>query len=253
MTDDLKEKMKQSFIEQLHEQYAVNNNAGMQSVVSILVAMFAAVGAYGYVWIHYQACDKNCAPGESFFCSELMFAFVAALTILGIMNHICVYQGVNQRMEQFITYRLRKKCCLLNEEFFPSRYNPFDKKGLEVVQGLYGEFVKIFAVLPLILFVSYVYRIWPVWEARIECCLPLISLVFFYTYWIVIFYLNTKKYYERETEFVDDNPQKNEWIKEKYASKFFDEFFDGFMIVVSFLVMFLMIFCLVSLVGCRCS
>lgn len=40
---------KDQLLMQLHEQYAVNNNSSMGTVVSFIVGMFTAFGGYGYV------------------------------------------------------------------------------------------------------------------------------------------------------------------------------------------------------------
>ena len=142
------EKDKNELLKQLHEQYAVNNNASMGSVASLFVSMFTAVGAYGFVWINsgIESCQK-------FDFADLAFTAICAHIILLIMSYICMYQGTSQRLEQFITFKIRKDFGLVN--FFPRTYSPFNKKGLQVVQGLYGEFVKIFAAISFFIFVSF--------------------------------------------------------------------------------------------------
>lgn len=37
---------------QLHEQYAINNNSNLSSVITLLVTMFAVFGGYGYVYLN---------------------------------------------------------------------------------------------------------------------------------------------------------------------------------------------------------
>ncbi|MCQ2123207.1 MAG: hypothetical protein MJZ25_03400 [Fibrobacter sp.] len=141
---------------QLHEQYAVNNNAGMQSVVSLLVGMFAILGAYGYVLLHTTENCRECL--DSCFTSDnLLFTFACSMLVLLIMTHICVYQGCAQRLEQFIVYGIRKEYNLITEEssketkIFPSDYKPCKKNPWNFIQGLYGEFVKIFTLVAIVL------------------------------------------------------------------------------------------------------
>ena len=72
-----------------------------------------------------------------------------------------MYQGVAQRCEQFIIYAIRcnygKKDFI--ENIFPSGYNPFNKKRLEIVQGLYGELIKIGIGALILIILSYCYKI----------------------------------------------------------------------------------------------
>lgn len=136
---------------QLHEQYAINNNSSMEAIVSLLVSMFAAFGAYGYVWTHCGTAS------EKFELANLTFAATGASFILVVMSYICMYQGTSQRLEQFVTYKIRDRYKIAT--FFPKGYDPYFKKGLEVVQGLYGEFVKIFPFVFLFVWVSFLFKV----------------------------------------------------------------------------------------------
>ncbi len=172
-------KLRYTIMAQLHEQYAINNNAGMQSVVSLLVGMFAVLGGFGYVWLHVGSrCSEkaeNCFNGE-----QLLFVLAASLIVLLIMTYICMFQGTRQRCDQFIVQRIRENAfnCMYEAvtgeisrckdspvkkgkvieytDIFSKHYNPYNKSGLSVVQGLYGEFTKIFAFVGAVLcLVSY--------------------------------------------------------------------------------------------------
>ena len=138
---------------QLHEQYAINNNSSMGAIVSLLVSMIAAIGAYGYVWTHCGFDSKE------FVLTDLTFAAIGASFILLVMSYICMYQGTSQRLEQFITYKIRIKY-QTDSGVFPKGYEPYNKKELEVVQGLYGEFVKIFLFVLLFVVTSYLFKLY---------------------------------------------------------------------------------------------
>ena len=66
--------------------------------------------------------------------TQLTYALVGAAFVIEMMIYICMYQGVAQRCEQFIIYAIRcnygKKDFI--ENIFPSGYNPFNKKRLEI-------------------------------------------------------------------------------------------------------------------------
>lgn len=162
--------MQQELESQLHEQYAINNNSNLSSVVTLFVALIAVFGGYGYVFIHSSL---NFNFGEMYNkCTELysmdalVFAAMASFIVIAFMNHICLYQGYHQRFEQFITYSIRCKYYhqqpeKLGHRIYPSNYTPFKsfedlKKCLQfgehgLCQGLFGEFLKIFLGMEIII------------------------------------------------------------------------------------------------------
>lgn len=171
--------MQHSFEKHLHEQYAINNNSNLSTVVSILVAMIAVFYGYGYVFLNttnkfsvgmseiYNSCTKTYA------LDALMFATIAVLVVTGVLRHVCLVLGYGQRFEQFITFALRCKyyqesISQISPKIFPKNYHPFKIKPCKVdtfmacldspcmkkhclqpyieenvAQGLYGEFIKI--------------------------------------------------------------------------------------------------------------
>ena len=46
------EEMQQELEKQLHEQYAINNNANLGNIIVLLTALIAVFGAYGYIYLH---------------------------------------------------------------------------------------------------------------------------------------------------------------------------------------------------------
>ncbi len=164
--------LRYKIMSQLHEQYAINNNAGMQSVVSLLVGMFAVLGSFGYVWLHVPSNPLKFTE-NSFNGEQLLFVLAASLIVLLIMTYICMFQGTKQRCDQFIIQKIREKAfyrkwenapktkenIIEYEDIFPKGFNPYDKSGLGIVQGLYGEFAKIFAFVGAALCVVSYYKL----------------------------------------------------------------------------------------------
>ena len=191
---------------QLHEQYAVNNNAYLSSVISFLVGLFGAIGAYGYVLI-YAFPDYG---GNIVFSPvQLFVAMTGAMFVLGIISCICMYQGIAQRREQFITYAIRVKHIKnvgAENSIFPQKYSPFDKHGLDMVQGLYGEFLKIVICVQLLIFVSAVIYLL---QANCVCCccscviitICVCLCILFAMFQIVYFFCQKEKYKKTEIEF----------------------------------------------------
>ena len=155
--------MQDELLKQLHEQYAVNNNANLGTIVTLVVAVIAVIGYFGYVYVHTGVdfsddfgCLVKCS-GE-FYLDALLLIYLASVLVIAILIRLCIYQGVAQRKEQFIIDAIRSKYFgpgylwskmkVDNSDkevkIFPQSYHPYYKKGLDIVQGLYGELIKIF-------------------------------------------------------------------------------------------------------------
>lgn len=201
------EKMQKDMELQLHEQYAINNNSNLNSVVTLLAAMIAVFGGYAYMFIHTtidfseinRAWNLYDNDKDLYSLDVFIFTTIASYIVLHIMRRICIYQGYAQRYEQFITYAIRSKYfnkLLITDKdkdeenkaeekdkqkmgIFPKEYHPFGKDKMEEtecfhlinllksdkdchirpIQGLFGEFVKIFGCLQVILIIGVVIKL----------------------------------------------------------------------------------------------
>ena len=154
------EDMQQKMLLQLHEQYAVNNNSHLACIITLLVGLFSVIGFYGKVFVESTLFFEDELEGYSL--TDLLWMYLFAFFSISIMMIICIYQGSSQRFEQFITYAIRNKYQLTIDQspkIFPEGYNPFCKKGLSFVQGLYGEFVKLFIYTIHLLTLSLIYKL----------------------------------------------------------------------------------------------
>lgn len=177
--------MADKLLGQLHEQYAINNNANLGSIVTLVVAVIAVIGAYGYIFLHSTlefSPDHSCLfykNNGTYYFDALFISAAAVIIILAVLSYICIKQGAAQRMEQFITYAIRHKYNMVidpkyieegdvkninvGDYIFPKSYHPFYKsnerqKKLDIVQGLYGEFVRIFTILVWIIAFSLIIK-----------------------------------------------------------------------------------------------
>ena len=110
--DNKKNTTKDELLSQLHEQYAVNNNANLSSMVTLIVGVIAVIGYYGYVFVHTVE-DFGCGnelfmQGEHFTMTTLLLTYLSATCILAILMRLCIYQGIAQRKEQIIIENIRK-------------------------------------------------------------------------------------------------------------------------------------------------
>ena len=151
---------------QLHEQYAVNNNAYVSSAMAFICGVMAVLGAFGYVYLFSsQETATNfgdLAKHDNVFTVDaLMLTADAAIMVLAILFLFCLDRGAYQRKEQFITYSIRcKYFSELNggggeEEItiFPKGYNPFKKTGIGFVQGVFGFMLKAIMAITCVIVV----------------------------------------------------------------------------------------------------
>lgn len=149
---------------QLHEQYAINNNANLSSVITIIVAAIAVIGVYGYVFVHstlnftdFGNLYDSCA--ELYSLEVLLLSSLTSILIVLILICVCFYQGVAQRKEQFIIHAIRSKISSKLLEILPNGYNPFFKFRLNIVQGLYGEIIRFFMCTILFIVFTTVWKL----------------------------------------------------------------------------------------------
>ena len=114
---------------QLHEQYAINNNAHNTSFISFVIALFALFGALGYVFV------KNSFNPNGEYSLDIFLILASFVSgILLFLASLCVQIGYAQRRDQIIIEKFRKEYELFvyNNtkgkgycEFLPDYYNQF--------------------------------------------------------------------------------------------------------------------------------
>ena len=106
---------------QLHEQYAINNNAHTSSFISFVVALLALFGALGYVYAFtppYKYLHHDIFSIDVFFLLSIVVS-----AILLFLACICSHLGCSQRRDNIVITRIREKC-----GFDTTYNNPSEKK-----------------------------------------------------------------------------------------------------------------------------
>ena len=182
------QKTQDLLLSQLHEQYASNNNANLSSFVTLLVSMVGVFGIFAYVFVRSSLKFSNDfqslydSGSELYTMDVLILSAMVSIIVLGIIKYICLYQGFHQRYEQFITYAIREKYFgkenCEKSDIFPEGYTPFGKQGLDIAQGLFGEFAKIsdllFSIILLAVFL------------KLLCSLDVGNCQFWMLLWIMV-------------------------------------------------------------------
>lgn len=172
MNDQEKENMRESVYKDMHKGYSEDFNSILNSCMGLLIATLGVLWAYGYVFIF----SNNELPSnwfqmeslENLNLNSLCFTTIGACAALCAIIMIMTYQGVAGRKEQFIIHLIRIKSGIeINDAtgVFPKDYHPFKKRGISILQSLYGEIVKILEVISICIYLLTFIRI-----AVASCC-----------------------------------------------------------------------------------
>lgn len=192
---DKNAKMQQQLEMHLHEQYATNNNATLSSMLTLFVTMLAVLAGYGCVFLNSQA---ECEPesllkvGDLYTISALLLTTSASTLILAAIAYICIETGYKGRMEQFITYAIRKKYYRTEEAFleiFPKGYTPFKKDGnwITPIQSPYDTFLHITTVSMILINIVTTVRVLCSACNCGCCCCDMVLLVYIQMLTLLVF------------------------------------------------------------------
>lgn len=211
---------------QLHEQYAINNNANTTSILALITTLLGVVGVYGYIFIHSTigfASDWGSLVDVSSLYSldVLLISAIASFFILIIIFYLSAFIGSNQRKEQFVTYAIRtsyfkketKEGKNNYDEIFPSTYHPFNKSKSDFIQGLYGEICRILKILFWFLSSSSILKLLSGLFKNCEegvvsytTLFTIVVFIFFFILSIVAYYCIVENFYrsykKRENEYL---------------------------------------------------
>lgn len=150
---------------QLHEQYAINNNANLSTIMTLVVALIVVIGCFGNVFVKTEnvLIIQNSlydTKNECFSVVALVLTYLASISILAILFCLCTYQGIAQRKEQFIIHAIRNEYKNENNDLLPEGYHPYKKTKFEIIQGLYGELDKFFIIVSIVLTLCLIVKIY---------------------------------------------------------------------------------------------
>lgn len=145
---------------QLHNQYAINNNSNATSLIAILSALAFGFAAYGYAVAKYypHTCKEQTLM--------MLLASILVIELLVLLYVLSVNYGTAQRKEQFITFSIRFKRYTENpnnnngndyKDIYPNSYNPFCKNFCDFVQGIYNtlSYAMVIAVVFIVITTLY--------------------------------------------------------------------------------------------------
>jgi len=133
---------------QLHEQYAINNNANVGSFVSFVVALLALFGFFGYSFVYssneFSVNGKLIKDG--IMTLDVFFLFsIIVIGMLFFLSLISLQLGYSNRSNQIIIDRIRDRYFEKNKKIiFGNGYSPIGKTWCNFVQDYFNMFYWLF-------------------------------------------------------------------------------------------------------------
>ncbi len=133
---------------QLHEQYAINNNANVGSFVTFLVALLALFGFFGYAFVfssnEFSFDGKLIKDG--IMTLDVFFLFsIIVFGMLFFLSLISLQLGYSSRSNQIIIDRIRNQYFAKNKKtIFGKSYSPLKKTWLNFIQDYFNFFYWLF-------------------------------------------------------------------------------------------------------------
>lgn len=134
---------------QLHEQYAINNNAKVSSFVSFIVALFALFGFYGYIFAHSGNLFSPDMSGRFYnngeYSLEIFFLVASVVSlILFFLLKLSLSLSITQRSDQIVIAKIRKDHYGDKYDKFFKNYDPYGKNWFNFVQNYFNLFYWLF-------------------------------------------------------------------------------------------------------------
>lgn len=151
------ENLKETLLSQLHEQYAINDNAKNQNFITFLVAIFALLGAYGYVYVHTNVCNCSklvisCSSSDELvFAPQILIIMTALVSLIMLfLSCLVIILGYSTRRDHIMIYRIRNYAIegQLNKYLFKNNlFNPLGKTTCDFLPDYYKLFFWTFQVI----------------------------------------------------------------------------------------------------------
>ncbi len=146
---------------QLHEQYAINNNANVSSFISFLVSVITIFIGYGYVFAYntFQFSCKGFSKSVYSLCPKfsyevLIYMTIVSVIILTFLILLCIQLGYSHRRDHIIIDKIRdiryKDCPNDKKEIFGNLYNSSNKKIYNYLPNIYMLFIVFFVAIAII-------------------------------------------------------------------------------------------------------
>ncbi len=208
----IREEEDQSSLEQqLHEQYAINNNTSITNFISFLTAIFALFGSFGYVFVH----STNTPSQNGLFINEgvmsyevFLFCSIIVSGMLFFLSTISLYLGYSNRNNQIIIDRIRKKYYKDSEynKIFGTHYNAEGKNFVSFIQDYFNIFYMLFIAGQITVLCATYCKLQAVGISCFTCCVIVLQFLF-----IILSIVLRYHYYSKYKKRLPQKKKESKW------------------------------------------
>jgi uncharacterized protein with PQ loop repeat len=163
------EKNEEELENQLHRQYAENDNSRSGVFTSFIIGIVALFGFYGYVFV-----STNNQKRWNFDMQEFLLMSFITIGILFFLAILALNLGYSLRRDHFIVYNIRKKRYSWNKiemkEIFGKLYKPSGKGFWEFIIDFYNLFYWLFFFFVIFIHITTIMKICEIKKAGISLC-----------------------------------------------------------------------------------
>lgn len=133
---------------QLHQQYAINNNANVGSFVTFLAALLALFGIFGYAYVFSSnefSLNGKLIKDDIMALDVFLLFSIIVIGMLFFLSLISLQLGYSSRSNQIIIDRIRERYFKKNKQIiFGNSYSPKDKTWGSFIQDYFNLFFWLF-------------------------------------------------------------------------------------------------------------
>ena len=153
---------KEKILENLHSQFAENQNHHQGLFIQFLIALLALFAGFGYVYTHTnpdilytQTFVQQLNEVDYYSNITLLGTSVIVLAVLLLLNGILINQGYGFRRDQYLNMIIRKdKLQKKYDDIFKGLYNPNDKGFFDFLPNFYTIFFWFITSFQLFVLIS---------------------------------------------------------------------------------------------------
>jgi hypothetical protein len=153
---------------QLHRQYAENENSRAGIFTSFIIGIVALFGFYGYVFVNTNENNRGC---WNFNMQEFLLMSFIVIGILFFLAILALSLGYSLRRDHFIVYNIRKKRYKGEMgEIFRGLYSPFGKGFCNFILDFYNLFYWLFFFSEIFIHITTIMKICEIKKTGISLC-----------------------------------------------------------------------------------
>jgi hypothetical protein len=153
------EKNEEELENQLHQQYAENDNSRSGVFTSFIIGIVALFGVYGYVFVNTSETKRDC---WNFDVQEFLLMSFVTMGILFFLAILALYLGYALRRDQFVVNRIREKRYKKEtkmKKIFGESYKPSGKCPCDFLPDYYNLFYMLFFFSEIFIHITTIIKI----------------------------------------------------------------------------------------------